>query len=99
MRELVSDGVEGNIPLASGCFMFFRTKLLRVLDGFSPDYFLYFEDYDLSMRVHELSDIVYVPMVRITHFGGHAAGKGLRHIWMFSVSAYRFFSRWGWRWW
>ncbi|KAG0187765.1 hypothetical protein DFQ28_005850 [Apophysomyces sp. BC1034] len=44
-------------PIVSGCFMLFRTVLLKQLGGFDPRYFLYFEDYDLSLRTHELARV------------------------------------------
>ncbi|MFM0737763.1 glycosyltransferase family 2 protein [Paraburkholderia xenovorans] len=85
-------------PIVSGCFMFFRTVALKQLDGFDPRYFLYFEDYDLSLRAHDVTRVVYVPSVRVLHHGGGAARKGRAHIRMFIASAYKFFNRFGWKW-
>ncbi|MDT8428134.1 MAG: glycosyltransferase [Pseudomonadales bacterium] len=94
------------IPIISGCFMLFRTPVLRRLGGFDEDYFLYFEDFDLSLRVHALdtqdglaNDLAFVPAVRIVHLGGHSARKGWRHIAWFVRSGLRFYRRWGWRLW
>ncbi|MBJ9688979.1 glycosyltransferase [Burkholderia vietnamiensis] len=84
--------------IVSGCFMFFRSSVLRKLAGFDPRYFLYFEDYDLSLRTAEVAGIVYSPRVRIVHFGGGAARKGWLHIRLFVVSAIQFYNRFGWRW-
>ncbi|WOD20872.1 glycosyltransferase [Paraburkholderia kirstenboschensis] len=99
MRDVI-DGtnVVRNPPIVSGCFMFFRTNVLAQLGGFDPRYFLYFEDYDLSLRAHEVAEVVYVPLVRVVHFGGNASRKGFAHIRMFGASAVRFFNRFGWRW-
>lgn len=88
-----------DIPLASGCFMFFKTSLLQQVDGFMDDYFLYFEDYDLSVRIRKLGEIAYSPDVRIVHHGGNAAKKGFRHIVMFVRSAATFFGQHGWKLW
>lgn len=99
MRDITCNDPVTNIPIASGCFMFFRTGILRNLGGFSPEYFMYFEDFDLCMRMHDRYRIDYVPTVQITHTGGNTARKGTRHIRMFCVSASRFFSHWGWKWW
>ncbi|RKP59415.1 glycosyltransferase [Pararobbsia silviterrae] len=85
-------------PIISGCFMLFRTAVLKQVGGFDPRYFLYFEDYDLSLRVGTVTRIAYVPDVEIVHSGGGAAKKGRAHIKMFVASAFRFFSRFGWRW-
>ena len=88
-----------DIPLASGCFMFCKTAILQQVGGFMDRYFLYFEDYDLSMRLHELGEIAYTPDVRIVHYGGNAAKKGVRHIFLFVRSAITFFNQHGWKLW
>jgi GT2 family glycosyltransferase len=85
-------------PIVSGCFMLFRTDVLKKLAGFDARYFLYFEDYDLSLRTHDLARVVYAPAVRVRHHGGGAARKGFAHIRMFAASAFRFYNRFGWKW-
>jgi GT2 family glycosyltransferase len=85
-------------PIVSGCFMLFRTDVLKKLAGFDARYFLYFEDYDLSLRTHELARVVYAPVVRVQHHGGGASRKGMAHIRMFVTSAYKFYNRFGWKW-
>ncbi|WP_429283143.1 glycosyltransferase family 2 protein [Paraburkholderia sp. GAS41] len=99
MRDLINDrDIVWNPPIVSGCFMLFRTDTLQKLGGFDPRYFLYFEDYDLSLRAHDVARVVYVPAVRVLHHGGGAARKGTAHIRMFAGSAYKFYSRFGWKW-
>lgn len=88
------DGIE----IASGCCMLFNTSALQKIKGFCEDYFLYFEDFDLSVRLQDVAQISYVPQMKIIHEGGHAARKGWWHIRQFSVSGFRFFSQHGWRW-
>ncbi|CAM2141547.1 protein of unknown function [Pararobbsia alpina] len=96
--ELIDPSLETLEPqIVSGCFMFFRTAPLLQVGGFDRRYFLYFEDYDLSLRVREVARIAYVPEVRIVHSGGGAARKGRAHIKMFVASAMRFYARFGWR--
>ena len=65
---------------------------------FDRRFFLYFEDYDLSLRSAEITRIAYVPAVKVVHHGGHAARKGLRHIGMFVRGAALFFRLHGWKW-
>ena len=91
MQYETQNNVYWNPPIVSGCFMFFRSAILRKIGGFDSAYFLYFEDFDLSLKVHKLADIAYVPTVRIIHGGGHAAKKGLWHIQTFSQSAMHFY--------
>jgi GT2 family glycosyltransferase len=98
LRDKVGNAVMWDVPIVSGCFMLFRQSALRRLGGFSPSYFLYFEDFDISLRAAKIARTVYVPSVRITHYGGHAARKGWRHIALFSRSALAFFKNHGWKW-
>jgi GT2 family glycosyltransferase len=99
MRDVVNQqDMVVNPPIVSGCFMLFRTEVLRRLDGFDDRYFLYFEDYDLSLRTHDVSDVVYLPAVRILHHGGGASRKGWLHVRLFVASMVRFFNRFGWKW-
>ena len=98
MDDLPRDRPTSGIPIISGCFMLFRHSTLQQLQGFDPQYFLYFEDFDLSIRAHRLGTLSYVPSMSITHLGGHSARKGLRHIAMFVRSGLQFFTTHGWRW-
>jgi GT2 family glycosyltransferase len=98
MRDLVNDrDLVWDPPIVSGCFMLFRSTVLQALSGFDPQYFLYFEDFDLSLRAGRLARSVYAPQVRIMHRGGGAARKGPAHVRMFVTSALRFFRQHGWR--
>jgi GT2 family glycosyltransferase len=99
MRDLPGAALTTGIPIATGCFMLVRGDMLRRLGGFSPDFFLYFEDFDLSLRLRRLADIAYVPQVRIVHVGGYASAKGWAHRRMFIRSAATFFRRHGWKFW
>jgi len=98
MRDLPADEPTAGIPIASGCCMLCRTVALREVGGFDEGYFLYFEDFDLSLRLGRLGRLVHLPAMRIRHEGGNAAAKGLRHIAMFCRSGLRFFNRHGWKW-
>lgn len=92
------DGALENIELISGCFMLTRGSTFRELGGFDENFFLYFEDFDLALRASRLGNMVRLPACRITHAGGGASRKGLRHIRLFCRSALRFFDKHGWRW-
>lgn len=97
MRDLPEQQPSTDIPIISGCFMLFRTEALHAVGGFDERYFLYFEDFDLSLRVHGKGCLVYLPSMHIVHLGGNSARKGLRHIGMFARSGLRFYSTHGWR--
>lgn len=98
MHDVHAAGRPAAVPLASGCFMLVRGAVLRRVGGFDPAFFLYFEDYDLSLRLAALGDLHYLPEMRVRHYGGETARKGLRHVAYFLRAGLRFFHRYGWRW-
>ncbi len=98
MRDLPRDRPSFGVPLLSGSFMFCRRAPVAAIGGFDDAFFLYFEDFDLSLRAVAAGRLAYVPSVRIVHHGGHAARKGLRHVFLFARAAATFFGRHGWRW-
>ena len=102
LRDVVGPAAERqarDVPLASGCCMLLRREPLAASGGFDPSFFVYFEDYDLSLRIVRGGrwHIDYLPAMRLTHFGGHAATKSWAHIGMFAGGAFRFFSKHGWK--
>ena len=97
MRDVLGSTTYAPVPLASGCFMVMRTALFRGLGGFDPRFFMYFEDYDLSIRIAREAKVAFVPAARIVHHGGEAARKGPRHGSWFLRSAWRFFATHGWK--
>lgn len=97
MRD-APDGILWDPPVAGGCCMLFRADVLQALTGFDERFFLYFEDFDLSIRTRRLGRVARVPSVRILHHGGGAARKGHVHVRAFVRSAFAFFSLHGWRW-
>ena len=87
------------VQLLSGCFMACRTAALKTVGGFDARYFLYFEDFDLCRRLASQGDLCELPTVKIRHYGGHTASRGLRRGFHFARSGIRFFRRHGWRFW
>jgi GT2 family glycosyltransferase len=98
MRDVIADGTVWQPPIISGCFMLLRSSVISELQGFDPKYFLYFEDFDFSLRAAAFTRVAYVPSVRVVHYGGNAARKGWRHILLFVRSAITFFNSHGWKW-
>ena len=90
-----------DVTLVSGCCMLLRRRALGddAVRGFDPSFFVYFEDYDLSLRIVRSGrwHIDYVPAMKLVHYGGHAARKSGAHIRMFAAGAMRFFNKHGWK--
>lgn len=100
MRDVIdpsSDGPVRNVPLMSGCCMLVRRKAIDATGGFDPKFFLYFEDYDWSVRLGKITQSAYLPSFRVVHHGGGAARKGWKHVAWFAQSAVRFYNKHGWR--
>ncbi len=98
MRDVCSGDTPVDVTIASGCFMLLRTRALRAVSGFNEDFFLYFEDFDLSLRLGKQGRLVFDPAMRIVHHGGYAASKGRLHLKYFINSGVMFFNRHGWCW-
>ena len=94
--ELPSD-LPMPVELASGCFMFCRGREWKTVRGFDERFFLYFEDFDLSLRVRKLGNIVELPEARIVHAGGSTAHLDVRRFALFVVSGIKFFGKHGWK--
>ncbi len=92
-----SDAVTG-IPLLSGACMLVRRAAVDATGGFDPKFFLYFEDYDWSVRLGRVTKTAWLPTMHAVHHGGRAARKGWRHIGHFARSGVRFYNKHGWRW-
>jgi len=85
-----------NIPLLSGCFMFMRTNSLKDVGLFDERFFLYFEDFDLSRRIHEKYETIFLPNASIQHRWGNASKKISRALLLHLQSAFQYFNKWGW---
>ncbi|WP_162300071.1 glycosyltransferase family 2 protein [Kineobactrum sediminis] len=98
MHDIECAGEGATVRLASGCFMLVRSAAFRAVGGFYDRYFLYFEDYDLSLRLAQQGAIEYLPDMIVRHYGGGSARKNWRHRGWFLRSGLRFFTDHGWRW-
>jgi hypothetical protein len=67
--------------------MLVRRKAIDTTGGFDPKFFLYFEDYDWSVRLNKIGATAYLPAFRAVHHGGGAARKGWKHVGWFVRSA------------
>ncbi|MEH6588906.1 MAG: glycosyltransferase family 2 protein [Halioglobus sp.] len=98
MRDACASDQPSDVLLASGCFMLVSTAALQEVGGFDERYFLYFEDFDLSLKLGAKGRKVYHPDMKIVHHGGYAARKGMLHVKLFVRSGIQFFRSHGWRW-
>lgn len=64
----------------SGACLLVRRRIFVQLGGFDTDYFMYFEDVDLGLRIGRSGyRNVYEPSAHVIHLGGHSTGGGHAH--------------------
>jgi len=85
-----------NVPYLSGCFMFLRTEVLKEIGLFDENFFMYFEDIDLSRRIHQKYRTVYYPFVSIYHEYAKGSYKYKKLLKYHIKSAIYYFNKWGW---
>ena len=78
--------------------MLVRRKAIDTTGGFDPKFFLYFEDFDWSVRLNKVTQTAYLPSFRSCTTADSAARKGSKHIDWFVKSGFRFYRKHGWRW-
>ena len=76
--------------------MLLRRESFERVGGFDERFFMYFEDLDLTRRIHELYRTVYYPDVTIVHRHEKGSYKSLRLLYCGLESAVRYFNKWGW---
>lgn len=85
-----------NAPILSGCFTLFRVDALKDVGLYDDQFFMYFEDWDISRRMHEKYETIYFPSVSVFHGYESGANKNKRLFKIFVDSAKKYFTKWGW---
>ncbi len=83
------------VPVVSGAFMFWRTEVLKSLNGFDERFFMYAEDDDICLRLKRTGyHAAYVPSASIIHYKGMSKGADQqRYIRSFTDSLYLYFRK------
>lgn len=84
------------VPILSGCFMFFRTKAFLEVGGFDERFFMYLEDFDLTRRIGEKYKTIFFPEVEIIHAHAKESYKSRKMMIEHIKSAIKYFNKWGW---
>lgn len=85
-----------NAPILSGCFTIFNVTALKNIGLYDDAYFMYFEDWDLSRRMHQSYKTIYFPKVSVIHGYESGANKSKRLFKIYINSAITYFNKWGW---
>lgn len=84
------------VPTLSGCFLLVRTALFERIGSFDERYFMYLEDVDLVRRLASVSKVCYDPTVSIVHAYAKGSYRNRRLLRYHTVSAIKYFNKWGW---
>lgn len=101
MRDVIDADPERDVvdvAAMSGACMLLRRKAVDQTGGFDPRFFLYFEDYDWTVRLNKVTRTAYVPSFEVVHHGGGASRKGMRHVGHFMKGGWRYYRKHGWKW-
>lgn len=85
-----------NAPILSGCFTLLNLKAIEKVGMYDDAYFMYFEDWDLSRRMHKHYKTIYFPSVAVYHGYESGANKSRKLFKIFVNSAITYFNKWGW---
>ena len=98
MRDIGYDKI-CDVECIPGAFMLCRKNVLKIVGGFDPRYFMYFEDGDLC-RKFQMNGYrtVYYPNATVTHGYERASHKSLKMTMVFIANMFRYFNKWGWKW-
>lgn len=96
MRDISYDQII-EVPIVSGCFMLLRKKYLDEIGYFDENLFMYFEDYDLTIRMSQKYKTILYPNVNIYHYWTRGAHKSIKLALIFAQSAFYFFGKHGWK--
>ncbi len=85
-----------DVPFLSGCFMLIRSEVFKKIGVFDERFFIYFEDLDLSRRIHKYYRTVYYPKAIAYHNYYRKSGKEWRLFKQLVSSGIKYFNKWGW---
>jgi GT2 family glycosyltransferase len=85
-----------NAPILSGCFTLLNLQAIQKVGMYDDNFFMYFDDWDLSRRMHKMYKTIYFPKVSVYHGYDSGANKSGRLFKIFIKSAIRYFNKWGW---
>jgi hypothetical protein len=85
-----------NAPILSGCFTLLNLDAIKKVGMYDDAYFMYFEDWDLSRRIHSRYKTIYFPKVSVYHGYESGANKSSKLFKIFVNSAITYFNKWGW---
>ena len=94
--RFVNEKLSYSCPIISGCFTLLRMSAIKKIGYYDDAYFMYFEDWDLSRRMHRFYKTMYVPDFFVLHEYNSGANKNIKLFFVFLKSLVIYFNKWGW---
>lgn len=93
--DYLTSSVIVNPDWVGGMFMLFKTDAFKQINGFDEQYFLYYEDVDICLRLHQSgNNIIYTPDTYVIHEARRSSHKNFRYLSWHLSSMLRFFIKW-----
>lgn len=83
-----------DVEFCSGAFMFTRVEALQSVGGFDEQYFLHFEDADLTRKLRKIGRAVYNPNIGVTHKWHRENKKINKSFWIALNSMMKYMKKW-----
>ena len=83
-----------DIENATGCFMMFRTDVLKKIGGFDERYFMYFEDSDITRTIRKFSRVVYYPYATVSHVWARDSKRNTKLMMIHMQSMLKYYAKW-----
>lgn len=85
------------VPYLSGCFMVFRTEVLKKINGFDENIFMHMEDLDITRRCYDAGfKTIFYPNQVVYHDHIYKSFLTITNLKMYFTSAFYYFNKWGW---
>ena len=81
----------------TGCFSVLRTDVFRKIKGFDPQYFLYFEDADITMEAKKYGKAYYNPDATVVHLWHRETAKSFKPFILQLRSMFIYMKKWGYK--
>ena len=94
--RFVDEKMTYSCPIISGCFSLIRLSVVKEIGYYDNSYFMYFEDWDFSRRMHLKFKTIYCPEFCVIHRYYSGANKSVKLFFVFIISAIKYFTKWGW---
>lgn len=81
------------VDIVSGADLFIERELYLRNEGFDKNFFMYYEDTDLCLRIKKQKKIVNLPYINIIHLEGASSKNNLKKYEMIMDSKYYFYQK------